>query len=91
MTLFAILFTYLFVINVIAFGLYAIDKRNAYYDLWRIPEAVLLGIAIIGGAYGAGSGMLLFRHKTRHKSFLITVPLFFAIGMFILVSFCIWI
>ena len=89
MTIFAILFTYLFLINVIAFGLYAIDKRNAVCELWRVPEAVLLGIAIIGGAYGAGAGMLLFRHKTRHVSFLVTVPLFFAIGMIALITFCI--
>lgn len=83
------LYTYIFLMNVIAFGLFAIDKRNAVCGLWRIPEAVLLGIAILGGAYGAGVGMLLFRHKTRHASFLVTVPLFFAIGMIALVSLCI--
>ncbi len=71
-----ILFTVLFVINIVAFGLYALDKRYAVYNMHRIPEAVLLGIAIVGGAYGAGTAMLLFRHKTRHLVFCIVVPIF---------------
>ena len=82
-------YTFLFVINVIAFGLYAIDKQRAHYGLWRIPEAVLLGLAVIGGAYGAGAGMLLFRHKTRHTAFLLTVPLFFVIWMAIVITLCV--
>lgn len=82
------LYTFLFLINVVTFGLFAIDKRKAYYGLWRIPEAVLLGLAVIGGAYGAGAGMVLFKHKTLHTSFLITVPLFFLIWAIILISLC---
>ena len=80
---FFLIFTFLFAINVLTFGLYALDKQFAHYGLWRIPEAVLLGLAVIGGAYGAGAAMLLFRHKTRHSSFLVTVPLFFIIWLFI--------
>lgn len=82
------LYTFLFLINIVTFGLYAIDKRNAYYGLWRIPEAVLLGFAVIGGAYGAGAGMALFKHKTLHTAFLITVPLFFLIWAIILTVLC---
>ena len=83
------LYSFLFIINIAAFGLYAIDKRNACFSLWRIPEAVLLGLAVVGGAYGAGAGMLLFRHKTLHTSFLITVPLFFVIWLAILIIICV--
>lgn len=83
------LYSFLFIMNVVAFGLYAIDKRSACYGLWRIPEAVLLGLAVLGGAYGAGAAMVLFKHKTLHTSFLITVPLFFVIWMAILISLCI--
>lgn len=83
------LYVYLFVINVLTFGLYAIDKRRAIYNKWRIPEYCLLGLAVIGGAYGAGSGMLLFRHKTRHLSFQITIPLCFILWMILLVFLCI--
>lgn len=85
------LYTFLFVINIITFGMYAIDKKNAYYGLWRIPEAILLGLAVLGGAYGAGAGMMLFRHKTLHTSFLITVPLFFAIWTIVLVLVCLFV
>lgn len=83
------LFTFLFALNVLTFGLYAIDKRNAYYGRWRIPEAVLLGLTVIGGGYGAGAGMMLFRHKTRHKAFLITVPVFLAIWLIALIVMCV--
>lgn len=74
-----LLYTYLFAINVAAFFLYANDKHRACYDLRRIPEALLLGLAIAGGAYGAGCGMLLFRHKTLHRIFLVTVPVSLAV------------
>lgn len=84
-----VFYTYLFIINVVTFGLYGIDKKNAYYGFWRIPEAVLLGLAVIGGAYGAGTGMLLFRHKTRHTSFLVTIPLFFVIWLAVLITLCV--
>lgn len=83
------IFVYLFVINVLTFDLYAIDKRRAIFDKWRIPEFCLLGLAVIGGAYGAGSGMLLFHHKTRHLAFQITVPLCFILWMALLVYLCI--
>lgn len=84
------LYTFLFIINIATFGLYAIDKRNGGFGLWRIPEAVLLGLAVSGGAYGAGAGMFLFRHKTLHTAFLITVPLFFVIWLAILIVFCVF-
>lgn len=84
------LYTFLFFTNVLAFGLYATDKRRAYYNLWRIPEFILLGVALVGGAYGAGAGMLLFRHKTLHRSFLITVPVCFVLWLILLVVLCIY-
>lgn len=87
--LFFAFYTFVFIMNIVAFGLYAKDKHNAYYRKWRIPEAVLLGMAVMSGAYGAGAGMVLFRHKTKHKAFLITVPLFFVIWMLILITLCV--
>lgn len=84
----AFLYTYLFVVNVVAYLLYAADKHRAYYGLWRYPETLLLGIAIAGGAYGAGMGMWLFRHKTLHRAFLITVPLCLLIWLIVLILLC---
>lgn len=79
-----LLYIYLFIINVIAFMLYGLDKHNAVYHKWRYPEIFLLALAIFGGAYGAGMGMLLFRHKTRHISFILTVSISFVVWMVLL-------
>lgn len=79
--LFIVIFTTLFLLNVVAFWLYGADKRKAVYNLWRIPEALLLILAIVGGSYGAGCGMLLFWHKTNKPLFFILVPLCFILQM----------
>ena len=54
------------VMSFLAFILYGADKFKAKRGLWRIPERVLLGFALLGGAVGALVGMNLFRHKTKH-------------------------
>lgn len=79
--IFILIFSILFVLNVVAFWLYGADKRKAVYNLWRIPEALLLLLAVFGGAYGAGCGMLLFWHKTNKPLFFILVPLCFILWM----------
>ncbi len=56
-------------LSVIAFLLYGIDKLKAKAKRWRIPEATLLGIGILGGAPGALLGMMAWRHKTLHWYF----------------------
>ena len=71
-----LLWYYLLMINIAAFCMYGIDKRKAVKNQWRIPEATLLGIALIGGSVGAWAGMQTFRHKTKHWKFKILVPLF---------------
>ena len=70
-----ILIYYLLGINLLTFLVYGIDKRKAKKGRWRIPEATLLLLAAIGGSIGALLGMQAFRHKTKHKKFLIGVPL----------------
>lgn len=84
-----IFLTYLFIVNIATYIVYAVDKHKAQYDQWRIPEAVLLGLSAIGGAYGAGAAMLLLRHKTRHTNFLVIVPLTLAIWIVATVYVCI--
>ena len=88
MSLSEILYIYLFFINLFTLLIYCWDKHNAVYSKWRIPEVILWFLAIIGGAYGAVMGMLLFRHKTKHVSFLIIVPLFFILWMGALIALC---
>lgn len=62
-------------VNVLTFCVYAWDKRRALLSQRRIPEAILIIIAFLGGALGALCGMLLFRHKIRKPLFYITVPI----------------
>lgn len=65
---------YLVLINLAAFLLMGIDKSRARRELWRIPEKVLFGSALMGGSVGAIAGMFFFRHKTRHLSFRLGLP-----------------
>lgn len=66
---------YLLIVNIAAFFLMGIDKKKAQTGAWRIPEKTLFLSAILGGGVGAIAGMQLFRHKTRHRSFVIGMPL----------------
>ena len=52
-----IIFYYLAIINVITFIVYGIDKLKAKKSRWRISEATLLLLAVLGGSIGAWSGM----------------------------------
>ena len=67
---------YLFLINLLSFLLYGLDKYKAVRQEWRIPERVLLLMAFLGGAFGALSAMRIFRHKTRKGRFKLMIPLF---------------
>ena len=66
---------YLLLINVVTFFLYGIDKWKAKRSKRRIPEAILLGLAFIGGSIGAWLGMKVWHHKTQHKKFKYGLPL----------------
>ena len=70
---------YYLCMNIIAFILYGLDKKYAREGRWRIPEKTLLGIGMIGGAAGAWIGMQTFRHKTKHLSFRVLVPVFIVV------------
>ncbi len=65
---------YLCVVNVLGFIMMGVDKNKARRRAWRIPEAHLFIIAIIGGSLGTTMGMHVFRHKTKHWYFLFGMP-----------------
>lgn len=69
-------FLYLLLVfmNVIGFALMGYDKHCAHYGKRRIPEAVLMVVAVALGAFGELCGMLFFNHKTRKPLFNIGVP-----------------
>ena len=65
---------YLLAINIASFFLYGIDKYKAKKGRWRISEATLLLMAVVGGSIGAWTGMRLWHHKTMHKKFKYGIP-----------------
>lgn len=69
------LLAWLLGVNVVTLLAYGYDKGIAGGTRTRIPEAVLLGLALIGGTLGAFAGMVLFRHKTSKPAFLIPFAL----------------
>ena len=66
---------YLVAINIIAFFLYGIDKWKARHDKWRVTEARLITISLLGGSLGAYLGMKTWHHKTQHPKFRYGLPL----------------
>lgn len=60
---------YLALVNLTAFASFGWDKRCAISGDRRIPEKTLLGLALIGGAFGAVAAQQTFRHKTRKEPF----------------------
>ena len=76
---------YFAIVNVVTFVLYGIDKFKAQHARWRIPESVLIGLAVIGGSIGAWLGMMIWRHKTQHKKFKYGIPLILIIQIGLLI------
>lgn len=60
-------------LSMVLFLLYGFDKRRAIAGGGRVPEVVLHGLALAGGFAGGWIGRSVFRHKTRHVSFLIVL------------------
>ena len=65
----------LLVMSLIAFVMYAYDKKIAGTGKRRIRERTLLLLAALCGGIGAFAAMRLFRHKTQHRNFTTIVPL----------------
>ena len=69
-----LLFVYIGVVNVVGFILPAVDKRRAKKDRWRIRESTLFLVSVLGGSVAMYISMGLFHHKTKHKRFMIGIP-----------------
>lgn len=74
---------YIAAVNLLAFALYAVDKRRARLHMWRIRESTLLLAAVLGGSLGALLGMHLLHHKTKHNKFYFTVSTAFFVQVFL--------
>lgn len=61
--------SWLFCVNVLSFFVYGYDKSQAIAGRYRIPNDVLIAMAVLGGAIGSIGGMFTFRHKTLMDRF----------------------
>ncbi|MBO8156423.1 MAG: DUF1294 domain-containing protein [Bacillaceae bacterium] len=66
---------YIIFSNMVTLVLMAADKYRAIHGKWRIRERTVWLWSLAGGSIGTLTGMYLFRHKTKHKTFTILMPL----------------
>ena len=85
MDVITLLLIYFAAMNLIGFALMGIDKYKAKKRAFRIPEATLFIVAIIGGSIGSILGMYAFRHKTRHFIFVYGMPLILILQIILIV------
>ncbi|MDZ5712426.1 DUF1294 domain-containing protein [Jeotgalibacillus haloalkalitolerans] len=70
----SLLTVYYFILSVVGFISMRVDKKRARNEQYRISEKALWTIALLGGALGSWAGMNVFRHKTKHVSFRVGMP-----------------
>ena len=83
-----ILWIYIGVISIVGFILPAVDKIKAQQGKWRISEKTLFIVSLLGGSFAMYLSMRIFRHKTKHKRFMIGIPVIIILQ--IAVVFAVW-
>ncbi|GAB6991870.1 DUF1294 domain-containing protein [Paenibacillus pini] len=68
-------------INVVGYLVMSEDKRRARNRRERVPERTLFILAAIGGSLGVLIAMYRKRHKTRHLSFRMGIPVLLVINV----------
>ena len=87
-----VLFTYLglvFIMSIITFFLFGIDKSRAIHYKNRIRERTLLFFIIMGGAIGGILGSSIFHHKTRKLKFKLGLPGIVLLESYLLYKYCV--
>ncbi len=74
---------YFFLINIVTFVTFWIDKNLAQNNKSRIQESTLVLMSAIGGAAGGLAAMYLLRHKTKQMKFFLGLPALLLIHMII--------
>ena len=71
---------YLAAISAVSAGVTVYDKNAAKKrPRHRTPERTLMLLGLLGGAAAMYGTMLLIRHKTQHKKFMVGLPLMIAL------------
>lgn len=81
------LIAYLIIINAVGLLVMLTDKKKAQKKHWRISESAIFSVAAIGGSVGILVGMQLFRHKTKHDSFTVGIPIILAVQIILVVCY----
>lgn len=63
---------YAMVLSAVAYWVYAVDKRRADEGVWRIPEARLHLLELLGGWLGAFLAQRRLRHKCSKGGYQVT-------------------
>lgn len=82
------MFSYLLIINLLAYALMWVDKVKSIYKWWRISEKTLWILALAGGVYGVWLGMQApLYHKAGKREFRLWIPIiavmWIGIGVFL--------
>ncbi len=75
---------YLIIINILVFLTYAVDKRRAKTNKFRIHENKIYTLIFLGGSIGSLLAINVFNHKKRKKSFKIISWISLIIWLFII-------
>lgn len=65
----------LLIVSALSVLVTVIDKLVAGKKRSRVPEQTLFLLAVLGGSAAMYLTMLLIRHKTKHKRFMLGLPL----------------
>lgn len=66
------------------------DKWLAKNDGIRISEKTLFFMSVIGGSVSMYITMLIIRHKTKKKKFMVGLPLIFALQIAVVIVYSIY-
>ena len=80
--------SYIIIVNLLGFAAMGIDKHKAKAGSYRIPEATLFILALIGGSIGSTIGMFFFRHKTRYWYFVVFMPTILILQVISVIAVC---
>ena len=77
---------YFFIINTVSAVITVCDKIYAKKKSRRIKEKTLMLFGILGGSLAMYFTMLIISHKTKHRKFMITLPILMVFQLGILVK-----
>lgn len=79
-----ILLCWLGIISIYSAIITITDKRSARKGRRRVPEKTLFFAAALGGSASMYAVMRIIRHKTKHKRFMIGLPVIMAVQILVI-------